>query len=75
MIKQELDLLRSVGFDGFTKRIEVIDAALEDCRQSLQEAYTLIDNKLHHNKDKHKVLENINISLTILKLMKEGQSL
>lgn len=56
MIKQELDLLRSVGFDGFTKRIEIIDAALEDCRQSLQEAYTLIDNKLHHNKDKHKVL-------------------
>lgn len=75
MIKQELDLLRNIGFDGFTKRREVIEAALLDCEQSLQEAYTLIDNKLHHNKDKYKVLENINISLTILKLMKEGKSL
>jgi ribosomal protein S8 len=73
MIKQELDILKKIGFiGGFDTKKQVIDAALEDCRQSLQEAYTLIDNKLHHNKDKNKVLENINISLTILKLMKEG---
>ena len=70
MIKQELDLLRSVGFDGFTKRIEIIDAALEDCRQSLQEAYNVIDNYTYRYPTA-KVLENINISLTILKLMKE----
>lgn len=75
MIKQELDLLRGIGFDGFTKRREVIEAALLDCEQSLQEAYTIIDNRLYHDKRKHKVLENINISLTILKLMKEGKSL
>ena len=70
MTKQELDLLRSVGFDGFTKRIEIIDAALEDCRQSLQEAYNVIDNYTYRYPTA-KVLENINISLTILKLMKE----
>ena len=71
MTKQELDLLRSVGFDGFTKRIEIIDAALEDCRQSLQEAYNVIDNYTYRYPTA-KVLENINISLTILKLMKES---
>lgn len=72
MIKQELNILQEQGYMDMTDKKQVIEAALEDCRQSLQEAYTLIDNKLHHNKDKHKVLENINISLTILKLMKES---
>lgn len=71
MIKQELDILRKVGFDSFTNKRQVIEAGLLDCEQSLQESYSVIDNNLHH-KQKYKVLENINISLTILKLMKEA---
>ena len=72
MIKQELNILQEQGYMDMTDKKQVIEAALLNCEESLQEAYTLIDNKLHHNKDKHKVLENINISLTILKLMKES---
>ena len=71
MIKQELDILRKIGFDGFDTKEEVIKAGLIDCEQSLRESYDLIDGNLLHGA-KHKVLENINISLTILKLMKEG---
>jgi hypothetical protein len=71
MIKQELDILRKIGFDGFDTKEQVIEAALIDCEQSLRESYDLIDGNLLHGV-KHKVLENINISLTILKLMKEG---
>ena len=48
---------------------QVLEAALLDCENSLQEGYNLIDNNMSH-KQKYKVLEKINISITILKLMK-----
>ena len=72
MIKQELDILKDKGYmNSMTDKREIIEAALLDCEQSLQESYNLIDNNLHHHQ-KANVLENINISLTILKLMKEA---
>ena len=69
MIKQELDILEQHGFMNMTDKKQVIEAALLNCEQSLQESYDVIDNNLLHCA-KYKVLENINISLTILKLMK-----
>ena len=70
MIKQELNILKEQGFMNMKHKRQVIEAALLDCENSLQESYDVIDNNLHHHQ-KAKVLENINISLTILKLMKE----
>jgi len=72
MIKQELNILQEQGYMDMTDKKQVIEAALLNCEQSLQESYDLIDNNMSH-KQKYKVLENINISLTILKLMK-GES-
>ena len=69
MIKQELNILEEHGFMDMKDKRQVIEAALLNCEQSLQESYDLIDDNLHHHQ-KAKVLENINISLTILKLMK-----
>ena len=69
MIKQELNILEEHGFMDMKDKKQVIEAALLNCEQSLQESYDVIDNNLHHHQ-KAKVLENINISLTILKLMK-----
>ena len=69
MIKQELDILEEHGFMDMKDKKQVIEAALLNCEQSLQESYDVIDNNLHHHQ-KSNVLENINISLTILKLMK-----
>lgn len=69
MIKQELDILQEHGFMDMKDKKQVIEAALLNCEQSLQESYDVIDNNLHHHQ-KSNVLENINISLTILKLMK-----
>jgi hypothetical protein len=71
MIKQELDILKEQGYMNMKDKRQVIEAALLNCEQSLQESYDLIDDNLLHGA-KYKVLENINISLTILKLMKEG---
>jgi hypothetical protein len=71
MIKQELDILKNQGYMDMKDKRQVIEAALLNCEQSLQESYDLIDNNLLHGA-KYKVLENINISLTILKLMKES---
>jgi len=71
MIKQELNILKNQGYMDITDKRELIKAALLDCEQSLQESYSVIDNNMSH-KQKYKVLENINISLTILKLMKEA---
>ena len=72
MIKQELDILKKIGFiGGFDTKKQVIEAALLNCEQSLQESYDVIDDNLNHHQ-KANVLENINISLTILKLMKES---
>ena len=71
MIKQELDILKNQGYMNMKDKRQVIEAALLNCEQSLQESYDVIDDNLLHGV-KHKVLENINISLTILKLMKEG---
>ena len=56
---------------------QVIEAALLDCEQSLQESYDLIrTTRIHGYKGKDyeaaRVLKNISVSLTILKLMKEG---
>ena len=70
MIKQELNILQEQGYMDMKDKRQVIEAALLNCEQSLQESYDLIDNNYEH-KQKDKVLENINISLTILKLMKE----
>jgi hypothetical protein len=71
MIKQELDILKNQGYMDMKDKKQVIEAALLNCEQSLQESYDLIDDNLLHGV-KYKVLENINISLTILKLMKEA---
>lgn len=71
MIKQELNILQEQGYMDMTDKKQVIEAALLNCEQSLQESYDVIDNNLIHGA-KYKVLENINISLTILKLMKES---
>lgn len=71
MIKQELDILQEHGFMDMKDKKQVIEAALLHCEQSLQESYDVIDDNLLHGA-KYKVLENINISLTILKLMKES---
>ena len=71
MIKQELDILEEHGFMDLKDKKQVIEAALLNCEQSLQESYDVIDDNLLHGA-KYKVLENINISLTILKLMKES---
>ena len=71
MIKQELNILQKRGYMDMTDKKQVIEAALLNCEQSLQESYDVIDNNLSHSA-KYKVLENINISLTILKLMKES---
>ena len=70
MIKQELNILKDKGYMDMKDKRKVIEAALLNCEQSLQESYDLIDDNLLHGA-KYKVLENINISLTILKLMKE----
>jgi len=69
MIKQELNILQKRGYMDMKDKRQVIEAALLNCEQSLQESYDVIDNNLLHGA-KYKVLENINISLTILKLMK-----
>ena len=71
MIKQELNILQEQGYMNMKDKKQVIAAALLNCEQSLQESYDVIDNNLLHGA-KYKVLENINISLTILKLMKES---
>ena len=71
MIKQELNILKEQGFINMKHKRQVIEAALLNCEQSLQESYDIIDDNLHHHQ-KANVLENINISLTILKLMKES---
>ena len=71
MLKQELNILKEQGYMDMKDKRQVIEAALLDCEQSLQESYSVIDNNLHHHQ-KAKVLDNINISLTILKLMKES---
>ena len=72
MIKQELDILEEYGFMDMKDKKQVIESALLHCEQSLQESYDVIDDNLLHGV-KYKVLENINISLTILKLMKESE--
>ena len=69
MIKQELNILQENGFMDMTDKKQVIEAGLLHCEQSLQESYDIIDDNLLHGA-KYEVLENINISLTILKLMK-----
>ena len=66
MIKQEMDM---------TDKKQVIEAALLDCEQSLQESYDLIrTTRIHGYKGKDyktaRVLKNISVSLNILKLMK-----
>ena len=71
MIKQELNILQEQGYMDMKDKRQVIEAALLNCEQSLQESYDIIDDNLHHHQ-KTNVLENINISLTILKLMKES---
>ena len=70
MIKQELNILKENGYMDIKDKREIIESALLNCEQSLQESYDIIDDNLLHGA-KYKVLENINISLTILKLMKE----
>jgi len=71
MIKQELDALREIGFDGFDTKEEIIEAALSDCELSLRESYDMIYKLRHQHHKSEKALKNISISLTILKLMKE----
>ena len=57
-------------------RVEIVNGALADSQASLQASYIYIeDSKLSFHqseKRKEKLLEQINISLTILELMKRG---
>ena len=59
-------------------KVEIINEALADCQASLQASYDYIrDSKLSFHqsgKKKDDLLEKINVSLTILSLMKMGQS-
>lgn len=76
MLKQELNILKNQGYMDITDKRQVIEAALLDCENSLQASYDVIKATMHQESNdtsKHKqILENINISLTILKLMKEA---
>ena len=73
MIKQELNILKDKGFMDMKDKKQVIELALLNCENSLQESYDLIKATINQDSDdtsKHKqVLNNITISLTILKLM------
>ena len=59
-------------------KVEIVNGALADCQASLQASYDYIkDSKtsFHQSgKKKDDLLEKINLSLTILSLMKMGQS-
>ena len=46
MIKQELNILQEQGYMDMTDKKQVIEAALLNCEQSLQESYNVIDNNL-----------------------------
>ena len=46
MIKQELNILKDKGFMDMKDKRQVIEAALLNCEQSLQESYDLIDDNL-----------------------------
>ena len=74
MLKQELNILKEIGFiGGFNTKKQIIKFALLDCENSLQESYDLIKATINQDSDDTKqVLNNITISLTILKLMKES---
>ena len=73
MIKQELNILQEQGYmNNMTDKRELIKAALLDCEFSLRESHDIIYKLRHDHHESVKVLENINISLTILKLMKES---
>ena len=72
MIKQELDMLKDKGFMDIKDKRELIKAALLDCEFSLRESHDIIYKLRHDHHKSAKVLDNINISLTILKLMKES---
>tara|TARA_R110000851_G_scaffold286958_1_gene440872 strand:+ start:108 stop:395 length:288 start_codon:yes stop_codon:yes gene_type:complete len=73
MIKQELNILQEQGYMDMTEKKQVIEAALLDCQNSLQESYDLVKATMPQDSNdtsKYKqVLNNITISLTILKLM------
>ena len=75
MIKQELDILEQHGFMNMNDKRQIIESALLNCEQSLQESYDLIrTSRIHGYKGKDyeaaSVLKSISVSLTILKLMK-----
>ena len=73
MIKQELNILQEQGYmNNMTDKRELIKAALLDCEFSLRESHDIIYKLRHDHHKSAKVLDNINISLTILKLMKEA---
>ena len=77
MIKQELDILKDKGYMDMKDKRQVIEAALLNCEQSLQESYDLIrTSRIHGYEGKDyeaaSVLKSISVSLTILKLMKES---
>ena len=79
MIKQELNILQDKGYMNMTDKRLVIEAALLDCEESLQASYDIIKAAMNQESVKSGVLvggdyvlQNINISLTILKLMKES---
>jgi len=59
-------------------KVEIINGALADCQASLQASYDYINASkisFHQSgKKKSELLEKINVSLTILSLMKMGQS-
>ena len=59
-------------------KVEIINGALADCQASLQASYDYIRSSktgFHQSgKKKDDLLEQINVSLTILSLMKMGQS-
>jgi len=66
--------MRSDRFE--VNKVQLINGALADCQASLQASYDYIKNSklsFHQSgKKKDELLEQINLSLTILELMKRG---
>lgn len=62
--------MRSDRFE--VNKVQLINGALADCQASLQASYDFIKDTKQSGKKKDELLEQINLSLTILELMKRG---
>ena len=62
--------MRSDRFE--VNKVQLINGALADCQASLQASYDYIKDSKQSGKKRDELLEQINLSLTILELMKRG---